>query len=187
MTKLTNAFSRVTKKNSHNVFPCLPDIFELFSSVLVSEKPVDIFEQTPETDIILRNLGNFPIHIRQAQNWSLSTHNSSQEEEKAAPKLFDTCPVNTDLPDVNFSVINQEDQNKEIKLVRIYIKINKASEYFVQDTAGAEELSVRTLANMFDFRLGDSSITKTSHKMRESKIDEITRELTINVTNYSEC
>ena len=94
-------------------------IFELFSSVLVSEKPVDIFEQTPETDIILRNLGNFPIHIRQAQNWSLSTHNSSQEEKKDDPKLFDICSVNSDFPGVDFSVIKQEDQNKEIKLVSI--------------------------------------------------------------------
>ena len=29
-----------------------------------------------------------------------------------------------------------------------------------QDTAGAEELSVKTLANMFDFRQTDSCIAK---------------------------
>ena len=56
-----------------------------------------------------------------------------------------------------------------------------------QDTAGAEELSVKTLANMFDFRQTDTCIAKNEHKMRESKMNKIAQEMTINVTNYSEC
>ena len=119
LTKRTKAFYVSTSMLQTNFQQFLTSSLNLLSSVSVSEKPVDIFEQTPETDIILRNLGNFPIHIRQAQNWSSSTHNSSQEEEKAAPKLFDISPVNSDFPNVDLSVINQEDQNKEIKLVRI--------------------------------------------------------------------
>ena len=88
------------------------------SLLSVSEKPVDIFEQTPETDIILRNLGNLPIHIRQAQNWSSSRLNPSQEQ-KSDPKLLELFPVRSDFSDLDFSLINQEDQNNEIKLVRI--------------------------------------------------------------------
>jgi len=100
----------------------------------------------------------------------LSKHNSSQEKETTSPTLFNTYPANGDLPDLDFSVINQDDQNNEIKL----------------DTAGAEELSVKTLANMFDFRLGESSCNKHSLK-RESKIETIAQGLTLNVTNCSEC
>ena len=38
----------------------------------MSEKPVNIEEcgVSAETEVILRNLGNFPIHIRQNQRWS---------------------------------------------------------------------------------------------------------------------
>ena len=56
-----------------------------------------------------------------------------------------------------------------------------------QDTAGAEELSVKTLANMFDFRQTESFIAKHEHKIRESKMNKIAQEMTVNVTNYSEC
>ena len=40
---------------------------------------------------------------------------------------------------------------------------------------------------MFDFRQTDSCIAKNEHKMRESKMNKIAQEMTINVTNYSEC
>ena len=40
---------------------------------------------------------------------------------------------------------------------------------YFQDTAGAEELSVKTLANMFDFKQTEAYIAKNEHKMRESK------------------
>ena len=119
LTKRTKAFYVSTSMLQTNFQQFLTSSLNLFFSVSVSEKPVDIFEQTPETDIILRNLGNFPIHIRQAQNWSLSIQNPSQEEKKDDPKLFDICSVNSDFPGVDFSVIKQEDQNKEIKLVSI--------------------------------------------------------------------
>ena len=74
-----------------------------------------MFEQTAETDIILRNIGNLPIHIRQAQNW-LFGQSSGKERSPAA--LID-CVQDTDYAnnDSNFSVINEDDQNNEMKLV----------------------------------------------------------------------
>ena len=52
-----------------------------------------------------------------------------------------------------------------------------------QDTDGAEELSVKTLANMFDFKQGDPTIAKNMHKIRESKMIKSA----LNVKNCSEC
>ena len=161
-------------------------LIKFWFSYSVSDAPVDIFEQTPETDIILRTLGNLPIHIRQAQNWSSAKHNSSQVE-KAAPNLLQIFPANSDFSDLNFSVIDN-DQNNEIKLVWME---NISKTFFTismfQDTDGAEELSVKTLANMFDFKQGESTIAKNAHKLRDSKINKIAQEMTLNVTNCSEC
>lgn len=43
---------------------------------------------------------------------------------------------------------------------------------------GAEELSVKTLANMFDFRLSDPSMSRNLHKlMQESKLEKFSSEL----------
>ena len=48
----------------------------------------------------------------------------------------------------------------------------------VQDCVGAEELSVKTLANMFDFRLSDPSMSRNLHKlMQESKLEKFSSEL----------
>ena len=52
---------------------------------------------------------------------------------------------------------------------------------------GAKELSVKTHANMFDFIRTESFIAKNEHKIRESKMNEIAQEMTLNVTNCSEC
>ena len=71
----------------------------------MSEKPVDIFEQTPETDNILKNLGNFPIHIRQAQKWS-----TSKEDLPENPDI-------STLSNLELAVINKDDL--KIKPVRI--------------------------------------------------------------------
>ena len=40
---------------------------------------------------------------------------------------------------------------------------------------------------MFDFRQTESCTAKVEHKIRESKMNEIAQEMTLNVTNCSEC
>ena len=62
---------------------------------------------------------------------------------------------------------------------------NKMSMF--QDTDGAEELSVKTLANMFDFKQGDPTIAKNMHKIRESKMIKSAQEISTSVKNCSEC
>ena len=53
----------------------------------------------------------------------------------------------------------------------------------------SEELSVKTLANMFDFRLSDPSMNKNLHKLiRESKLDQTNKySPPIDVNTCSEC
>jgi len=45
----------------------------------VSDKPVDMFEESLETNNILKNMGNFPIHIRQTQKWRMNKHNCQEK------------------------------------------------------------------------------------------------------------
>jgi len=133
----------------------------------VSEIPVNLFEETPETENIMKNLGSLPIHIRHAQQQRL--HLVTKSETKQEPVILssqtsqnkntsqvETSVNETDFSDDNFTVISHDDQT-DLHL----------------DTAGfSEELSVKTLANMFDFRLSDPSMTKNLHKLiKESKID----------------
>ena len=55
------------------------------------------------------------------------------------------------------------------------------------DPGTSEELSVKTLANMFDFRLSDPSMSKNLHKLiRESKLDS-KYSAPIDVNTCSEC
>ena len=55
------------------------------------------------------------------------------------------------------------------------------------DSGISEELSVKTLANMFDFRLSDPSMSKNLHKLiRESKLDS-KYSAPIDVNTCSEC
>jgi len=92
----------------------------------VSDTPVDLFEQNGETDLLLRNLGNFPRH---------SQHR---------PVVVDTGDTGEPSP-LRDSAVSREqgvlDQG-DTDIDRL-------------DTSGAEELSVKTLADMFDFRLGE--------------------------------
>ena len=162
--------------------------------------PVDIFEETPETAKIMKNLGSLPIHIRHQGPKSSHIQDSSQipvhqTQTTTSPLISDI--YDSDYYDDNFSVINQKEQNN-IKLVtfkRKYLddictKIFQATAVPVTDSA--EELSVKTLANMFDFRLSDPSMTKNLHKMiKESKVDtkycSPQSMPTIDVENCSEC
>ena len=52
--------------------------------------------------------------------------------------------------------------------------------------APSEELSVKTLANMFDFRLSDPSMNKNLHKLIKSKLDS-KYSPPIDVKTCSEC
>jgi len=91
----------------------------------VSDTPVDLFEQNGETDLLLRNLGNFPRH-------------SQNRPVMALADTGDTLVEPSPLRDPGVQVQDQGDTDVD----RL-------------DTSGAEELSVKTLADMFDFRLGE--------------------------------
>ena len=121
--------------------------------ISVSEVPVDIFEETPETENIINNLGSLPLHIRQSPLSEIYT---------------------ADLSGINRPVIKeqQQDPSDNDKLA---------------DSATSEELSVKTLANMFDFRLSDPSMSKNLQKLiRESKLDS-KYSSPIDVNACSEC
>ena len=168
----------------------------------MSEIPVDIFEETPETAKIMKNLGSLPIHIR--HQGSKSSH--IQDSSPTPAHLTQTTPTSplisdiydSDYYDDNFSVIKQKEHNN-IELVRFRKYLTLVFTKLIQDTAvpqsmtdTVEELSVKTLANMFDFRLSDPSMTKNLHKMiKESKVDTkycTPQPLpTIDVENCSEC
>eukprot|EP00092_Neocalanus_flemingeri_P096366 GFUD01122671.1.p1 GENE.GFUD01122671.1~~GFUD01122671.1.p1 ORF type:complete len:151 (-),score=38.28 GFUD01122671.1:33-485(-) len=128
----------------------------------VSEKPVDIFEQTPETDDLLKNLGNFPIHIRQAQKWTTPKHDCLEDVTQLS-EVPSKNADNTKIGDVDFPVINKEDLKIKIK----------------PETAKAKVLSVKTLADMFDFRLGDN--------IKHIKEDKIINKITKNKSSCTEC
>ena len=138
----------------------------------MSEVPVDIFEVTAETEKIFTNLGSLPLHIRQSRPAPLS-------------EIY-----RTDLSSVNQTVIQQQqDPSDNNKLVRAERQTELFQLFFFlcQDSGISEELSVKTLANMFDFRLSDPSMSKNLHKLiRESKIDS-KYPPTIDVKTCSEC
>ena len=82
--------------------------------------PVDIFEETPETAKIMKNLGSLPIHIRHQGPKSLHIQDSSQTpvhltQTTTSPLISDI--YDSDYNDDNYSVIYQKEQNN-IKLVR---------------------------------------------------------------------
>ena len=136
---------------------------ENIADISVSEVPVDIFEVTAETEKILTSL---PLQIRQ-------------------PEIYAT-----DLSSMNHPVIKQQqDPSDNIKLVRIiWFKcwLFYSTCFVWQDSGISEELSVKTLANMFDFKLSDPSMCKNLHKLiRESKLDANTAPIDVNTC--SEC
>ena len=80
---------------------------------------------------------------------------------------------NTDLSSNNRPVIRQQQ--------------NPSDNQKLEDSGTSEELSVKTLANMFDFRLSDPSMSKNLHKLiRESKLDS-KYSAPIDVNTCSEC
>ena len=135
-------FTLVYNDHQENVWRKLVHVY-----ISVSELPVDIFEVSPETDKIMKNLGSLPLHIRQAKpipSGSLS-------------ELY------TDINNINLTVIRPE------------------------EGPPSQELSVKTLANMFDFRLRDPSMSKNLTKLiRESKLDS-KYSPPIDVKSSSEC
>ena len=73
--------------------------------------------------------------------------------QRALPEIY-----TTDLSSNNRPVIRQQQ--------------NPSDNQKLEDSGTSEELSVKTLANMFDFRLSDPSMSKNLQKLiRESKLD----------------
>jgi len=121
--------------------------FEL--ELKVSDDPVDLFSQTGETDVILRKLGNFPIHMRQSQYKATptalgdpGTTPSPPLEPAVAPNLLNDASNLVDTDDI----------------------LNRL------DTSGAEELSVKTLADMFDFKLGEQPLKPPLAKSKDKLV-----------------
>jgi len=102
----------------------------------VSDSPVDLFGETSgETDHILKNLGNFPIHGRQAAAVAAQQKTSVPISEELSPARELSQQQPNEPPDID--IVGEESESRLL------------------DTSGAEELSVKTLADMFDFRLGE--------------------------------
>ena len=69
---------------------------------------MDIYELTPETNNILKNLGNFPIHLRQAQKWSTPKQDTADDREVFPEKFGSVCDSNLDL-----AVISKDDLERK--------------------------------------------------------------------------
>jgi len=133
----------------------------------VPETPVSVAECcTPshQTDVILRNLGNFPIQSRQRiqQNTNSKEDWLNNEEDKTET--------------YNNKLQHQNNENKTFSL----------------DNKTTEELSVKTLADMYEFKIGENPskpplpIRQTgSAKILESKIGELAKKLSM--AEVSEC
>ena len=177
-----------------------------YFKILVSDIPVNIFDENPENETILKNLGSLPIHIRSSQQHKLSrvhpNHSSPYlEEQEPATEIHETLDPN--FSNVNPTVIEKDEQIETgIHTVILFFKhfvrfkslsLKDNTECVAGGGMSVEELSVKTLANMFDFRLSDPSMTKNLHKLiKESKLD--TKQYctphtlsTIDVENCSEC
>ena len=84
-----------------------------FFSVLVSDIPVNIFDESPENETILKNMGSLPIHIRSAQQLKLSSvhpnHSSPYfEESESASEIHETLDPN--FSDVNNPTVIEKDE-----------------------------------------------------------------------------
>ena len=83
--------------------------------------------------------------------------------------------------------------SKDLKWANYVDKISKTASstlgFVCQDSGISEELSVKTLANMFDFRLSDPSMSKNLQKLiRESKLDSNNKySPPLDVNTCSEC
>jgi len=121
----------------------------------VPEAPVEVSVSPPsqETDLILRNLGNFPIDIRQR-----GSHKDDWLET-------------IEFGNKNFDCHSENQKNDVLRL------------------SGTEELSVKTLADMYEFKLGENPskppLPSKHTRIIESKIGEIAKKLSM--SEVSEC
>ena len=85
-----------------------------FFSVLVSDIPVNIFDENPESETILKNLGSLPIHIRSAQQLKLTrmhpNHSSPRlEDREPASDVHANATLDPNFSDVNPTVIEKDE------------------------------------------------------------------------------
>ena len=101
--------------------------------ISVSEIPVNLFEETPETENIMKNLGSLPIHIRHAQQQRPhlltkpgtnqdSVILSSQTSQNKNSSQVVTSVNDSDFSEDNVTVIPHDDQT-DLQLVRILSKM----------------------------------------------------------------
>ena len=127
--------------------------------LLVSEIPVDLFEETPETIKIMKNIGNLPLQIRDAP----PQHKSNSSQPAQSINITDSAQLQTTADEA----LDEASDN-----TTVIVETNNDDQNNTEDTMISEELSVKTLANMFDFRLSDPSMTKSLRKLiKESKVD----------------
>ena len=167
--------------------------------IAVSEIPVDLFEETPETIKIMKNIGNLPLQIRHAQ-----PHTAARTAATAVTTQLKSNPSQHNIAQSNMSNFTQntfEDDSSQVSEATTNETVisqprtdqNDEGEEGSEETSVCEELSVKTLANMFDFRLSDPSMTKSLHKLiKESKLDskcyqQQLQQTTIDVESCSEC
>ena len=84
-----------------------------FFSVLVSDIPVNIFDENPESETILKNLGSLPIHIRSAQQLKLTRmhpNHSSPRLEEREPASDVHATLDPNFSDVNPTVIEKDEE-----------------------------------------------------------------------------
>ena len=97
-----------------------------YFKILVSDIPVNIFDENPENETILKNLGSLPIHIRSSQQHKLSrvrpNHSSPYlEEQEPATETHETLDPN--LSNVNPTVIEKDEQIETgIHTVNLFFK-----------------------------------------------------------------
>jgi len=132
----------------------------------VSDSPVDLFGETSgETDHILKNLGNFPIHSRQTAVGGPPKIPTPLVVEGSPPRELSQGGDGRDLEPV--------DENAPGTLER----------------RAAEELSVKTLADMFDFRLGEQPtkppLSKSKDRLMVARMSELARMSTSTSTTTS--
>ena len=99
---MASPLSKSSLKNSRPYF-----------SVLVSDIPVNIFDENPENETILKNLGSLPIHLRSAQQLKLSRmhpNHSSPRLEELVPASDIHATHDSNFSDVNPSVIEKDEE-----------------------------------------------------------------------------
>jgi len=132
----------------------------------VSDSPVDLFGETSgETDHILKNLGNFPIHSRQTAVGGPPKIPTPLLAEGSPPRELSQGGDGRELEPV--------DENAPGTL----------------ELRAAEELSVKTLADMFDFRLGEQPtkppLSKSKDRLMVARMSDLARMSTSTSTTTS--